>query len=211
MTSRSTSPRIPLLPLLLLVCSATSSASSLPHALPQPSNKASWFPSVEGWTGKIKPFWFGANHTGLDSEATLALLAKHSVAGYGWQTGGAGQDGLKGIGRGDAWGAAAVTRAVDYMRSHGRGKAVTVFQYRQIQVALRLYAQCALAADDPGNEAFWLHDFDTHTRCSAGQPWGTDDYFWNFTNVKCVSGYREREKREGGGRERERRSVVLAA
>ena len=59
-----------------------------------PTIAAAWYPAAQGWTGKIKPFWFGANHTGLDSEATLALMSKHSVAGYGWQTGGAGQDGV---------------------------------------------------------------------------------------------------------------------
>ena len=59
-----------------------------------PTIAAAWYPAAQGWTGKIKPFWFGANHTGLDSEATLALMSKHSVAGYGWQTGGAWQDGV---------------------------------------------------------------------------------------------------------------------
>ena len=75
------------------------SASSTVRALrtatsSNPNIAAAWYPAAQGWTGKIKPFWFGANHTGLDSEATLALMSKHSVAGYGWQTGGAGQDGV---------------------------------------------------------------------------------------------------------------------
>ena len=148
---------------------------------------ASWFPSVEGWTGKIKPFWFGANHTGLDSETTLALMAKHSVAGYGWQTGGAAHDGIAGVGRGDSWGAAAVSHAADYMRSHGHGN-VTVVQYRQVQVALRLFAQNAvIAADNPENDDFWLHDVTTKKICLANQPWGTADPFWNFSNANATS------------------------
>ena len=48
---------------------------------------AVWPPTEAGWSGRLKTFWFGANHTGLDSPKTLALMAKHSVAGYGWQTG----------------------------------------------------------------------------------------------------------------------------
>jgi hypothetical protein len=45
-----------------------------------------WLPSLLPW-GKPKAFWFGANSSGLDSQDTLALLARHAVAGYGWQTG----------------------------------------------------------------------------------------------------------------------------
>lgn len=162
----------------LPVAAATVRADAQPHVAP------AWFPTTEGWTGKIKTFWFGANHTGLDSEATLALMARHSVAGYGWQTGGAGEDGVASVGRGDAWGAAAVSHAADYMHSHGHGN-VTVFQYRQIQVALRLYAQNAIAADDPAKDHFWLHD--DEGICLASQPWGTPDPFWNFSNPEATA------------------------
>ncbi len=162
----------------------------VPPAPPHPpaaKSTASWAPSLQGWTGKIKTFWFGANHTGLDSEATLALMARHDVAGYGWQTGGAEQDKSQSVGRGDAWGAAAVAHAADYMHSHGRGHNVTLFQYRQIQVALRLFAECALAADNPANAEFWLHDSVTKELCLATQPWGTSDPFWNFSNANATS------------------------
>ena len=156
-----------------------------PGPPPTPKATAKWSPTTAGFTGKIKPFWFGANHTGLDSEATLALMAKHSVTGYGWQTGGAGRDGAQSVGRGDAWGSAAVSHAADYMNSHGRGN-VTVFQYRQVQVALRLFAQCALAADNPASENFWLHDPETKVKCLAAQPWGTLDPHWNFTSANAT-------------------------
>ena len=163
-----------------------------PPPPPPPGPPAAWFPATEGWTGKIKPFWFGANHTGLDSEETLALMAKHSVAGYGWQTGGAAQDGVQSVGRGDGWGAAAFARAADYMQAHGRGSNVTIFQYRQIQVALRLFAQCAIAVGDPANEEFWLHDEITKELCLAKQPWGTADPYWNFTSENATKYWVER-------------------
>jgi hypothetical protein len=54
------------------------------------------------------------------------------------------------------------------MRAHGRPN-VTVFQYRQIQVALRLFAQNAIAADNPANEHFFLHDVATKELCLAKQ------------------------------------------
>lgn len=43
---------------------------------------ALWPATTEGFTGKVKTFWFGANESGLDSEETLALIAKHTVGGY---------------------------------------------------------------------------------------------------------------------------------
>ena len=76
--------------------------------------------------------------------------------------------GVASVGRGDAWGAAAVSHAADFMRAHGRPN-VTVFQYRQIQVALRLFAQNAIAADNPANEHFFLHDVATKELCLAKQ------------------------------------------
>jgi len=161
-----------------------------PAPSPGPST-ASWFPTKQGWTGFIKPFWFGATHSGLDGDNVLTLMAKHSVAGYGWQTGGAAQDGTASVGRGDAWGAAAVSRAADFMHSHGADN-VTVFQYRQIQVALRLFAQNAIAADDTHNDGFWLHDVDSGDLCVARQPWGTMDPFWNFSNASAVEYWLER-------------------
>jgi hypothetical protein len=152
-----------------------------------PASRASWGPSAQGWTGKIKPFWFGANSStaGLDNDATLALMAKHTVAGYGWQTGGADHLGAAALGRGESFGGSAVEHAVDYMQSHGHGN-VTIFQYRQVQVALSLFAENLIAASNPANEHFWLHDTKTKDICTGKQPWGTDDYYWNFTDSGAV-------------------------
>lgn len=135
-----------------------------------------WAPTVAGFTGYIKPFWFGANTSGLDSEATLALIARHAVGGYGWQQGGGGVEG-----QGEELLAQAGTHLKDYLNSVGNPNNTVVFVYRQIQVALRLFAQSALAADNPANNDFWLQDA-KGTVCVAGQPWGTSDPYWNFTN-----------------------------
>jgi hypothetical protein len=138
----------------------------------------------------IKPFWFGANPTGLDDKETLALIAKHTVGGYGWQTGGVDADSSS-VGRGDANGAAAVTHARDYLAAVNNTE-TTVFQYRQIQVALRLFAQPAIAAVDPALDGFWLHDAATHAVCVAHQPWGTSDPYWSFRNQSAAAYFVDR-------------------
>eukprot|EP01051_Picozoa_sp_SAG22_P025644 SAG22_NODE_7701_length_716_cov_0.854133_1_plen_203_part_01 len=78
-----------------------------------------WQPEAEGYTGRIKPFFFGADSSGLDSDEELSLLARHAVAGFGWQTGwnftaGEGPE----YGRGDSWQAAALASAQAYMDVH---------------------------------------------------------------------------------------------
>ena len=120
--------------------------------------------------GKPKAFWFGANATGLDSPDTLALLARHAVAGYGWQTG---HTGGGSVGVGEELQAQAAAHAVDYFDQVGNNSTM-IFEYRQIQVALRLFAMCALAADNPQNNGFWMTDAQGSI-CTAGQPWGTSD------------------------------------
>jgi hypothetical protein len=46
---------------------------------------------VPAWTydgfARFPALWFGANVSGLDNPVQLALIAKHSLAGYGWQQG----------------------------------------------------------------------------------------------------------------------------
>ena len=140
-----------------------------------------WLPALLPW-GKPKVFWFGANASGLDSEDTLALLARHAVAGYGWQTGHQG-GGTPGVG--EELQAAAATHLSDYLDAVGNNS-TAIFEYRQIQVALRLFAQCAMAADDATKDAFWLHDAKTGELCLAGQPWGTADPYWNFSHAPAA-------------------------
>lgn len=143
-----------------------------------------WPPAAAGWTGFIKPTWFGANASGLDSPATLALLARHAVAGYGWQQGHAGGGA---VGRGEALLAAAATHARDFFDALPAGSARPVlFVYRQIQVALRLFALSALAADSPADDDFFLHDA-AGALCTASQPWGTSDPYYNFSNARATA------------------------
>ena len=133
--------------------------------------------------GKPKVFWFGANSSGLDSPATLALLARHAVSGYGWQTG-HNNEAAGSIGLGEALQSAAVTHALDYFDFVGNNSTM-VFQYRQIQVALRLFAQCAIAADNIDHNSFWLQQ--SGKICVASQPWGTSDPYWNFSNPEAAN------------------------
>ena len=135
-----------------------------------------WPPAVKGFQGKIQAFWFGANASGLDSPETLELLARHAVAGYGWQQG---HTGGGRVGRGEALLAAAATHARDYFDTLPAGApAPALFIYRQVQVALGLFAQTALASD----ESFFLHDASGRL-CTAAQPWGTQDMYWNFSSA----------------------------
>jgi hypothetical protein len=147
---------------------------------PTPPFVPTWLPSLLPW-GKPKVFWFGANASGLDSEETLALLARHAVAGYGWQTG---HPGGGTVGTGEMLQAAAATHLADYLDAVGNNS-TQIFEYRQIQVALRLFAAAALAADDPKNDAFWLHSAEG-ALCLAGQPWGTSDPYWNFSTPEAA-------------------------
>jgi hypothetical protein len=132
--------------------------------------------------------WFGANTSGLDSAATLALIAKHRVGGYGWQQGTGNLSPADNLGRGEVHLVAAATHLSDYLTATGANRTLT-FVYRQLQVALRLFATNELAADDPANDAFWLHDPASGALCQAGQPWGTSDPFWNFSNPDALASW----------------------
>ena len=184
-------------------CDHTAANKTSGWAPPPPPAPPAWLPSLLPW-GKPKAFWFGANASGLDSQDTLALMARHAVAGYGcvfffsprkrhtltpqphpahallhanrWQTG---HPGGGAVATGEALQSAAATHAADYFDATGNTR-TALFEYRQIQVALRLFAACAVAADDPARDAFWLHDA-SGKLCLASQPWGTSDPYWNFS------------------------------
>ena len=88
----------------------------------EPKPAYPWAPTTTGYTGFIKPFWFGANASGLDNDDTLALIARHAVGGYGWQQGGGGV-----VGTGDAQLAAASTHVVDHLNAVGNPNHTVVF------------------------------------------------------------------------------------
>lgn len=85
-----------------------------PSPVPPPPGLA-WKPSALPW-GRIKAFWFGANASGLDSPDTLALIARHAVGGYGWQTG---HQGGGTVGTGEELQAQASTHLRDYLDAVG--------------------------------------------------------------------------------------------
>ena len=140
------------------------------------------WPVQDGYD-RLPVMWFGANSSGLDSQDTLALIARHRVGGYGWQQGTGTLQPQDNLGRGEVHLSMAATHLTDYLAAlPGRNSNSTlVFVYRQIQVALGLFETGLSAARDPANEAFWLHDPATGARCAARQPWGTADPFWNFS------------------------------
>jgi hypothetical protein len=141
---------------------------------PPPPPPIIWPPLAQGWTGFVKPFWFGANANGLQSEETLALMARHAVAGFGWQQGHTG-GGLPG--HEEALLAAAATHARDYFALVNAS--TTLFVYRQIQVCCSMFATCWYANTANETSGFWLTD-EAGNRCVTLQPWNTFDSIWDF-------------------------------
>jgi hypothetical protein len=104
--------------------------------------------------------WFGANASGLDNETTLALVARHALAGYGWQQG----TNATGFRHCEAQGAAAATRLADYLAAHppppGGPPPPPVFVYRHFQMAWTFFDVTRAVALDPAYDGMMLHDRD---------------------------------------------------
>jgi len=132
--------------------------------------------------------WFGANSSGLDAQDTLALISRFRLGTYGWQQGTGGLAPGQSLGQGDAFLAAAAMHLSDYLDAAGQQGAnrTLVGTYRQVQVALRLFAAPRAAADDPLYTSFWMRDAGSGAVCLAGQPWGTSDPYWNFSNGEAA-------------------------
>ena len=132
----------------------------------------------------LPTMWFGANSSGLDNSNTLALISKHRIGTYGWQQNTGALIPGQNLGDGDVYLAEAATHLSDYLNSisgQSSPNRTLVGIYRQIQVALRLFAAPRAAADNAAFESFWMKDTTTGAACVAGQPWGTSDPFWNFS------------------------------
>jgi hypothetical protein len=155
-------------------CGHASAAKTSGWVPPPPPPALAWPPLVAGWTGFIKPFWFGANSNGLQPEGTLALMARHAVAGFGWQQG---HPGGGKTGREEALLAAAATRARVFFNA--ANASTVLFVYRQIQVCCSMFGLCWYANYAPQAAGFWLTDA-SGKRCDAAQPWGTRDAIWDF-------------------------------
>lgn len=138
---------------------------------------------------RVNAMWFGANSSGLDNEDTLSLISRHRIGTYGWQQGTGALMPGQNLGDGDSYLAAAGTHLSDYLDMQpGQNfpNRTLVGIYRQVQVALRLFASPRAAADNALMDAFWMKDTSTGVTCVAGQPWGTEDPFWNFSNTAAA-------------------------
>lgn len=124
--------------------------------------------------------------SGLDSADTLALIAKHRVGVYGWQQGTGGLVPGQNLGDGDAYLSSAATHLSDYLDAlpgQAGANRTLVGVYRQIQVALRLFAAPRAAADNPALASYWMRGGGAGAGplCVVDQPWGTADPYWNFS------------------------------
>lgn len=142
---------------------------------------------IQNGYDRLPVMWFGANTSGLDSPDTLSVIARHAIGGYGWQQGTEGPGPAMQLGSGEVNLAEAATHLQDYLAapnnsSSNNSNGTLVFVYRQIQVALRLFATALAASSDPATQSFWLRDVQNASNvCSLGMPWGTSDLMWNFS------------------------------
>jgi hypothetical protein len=150
----------------------------------EPAPPLVW-PVSDGFN-KLPVMWFGSNVSGLDAHDTLALIARHRVGVYGWQQGTGALVPGQNLGEGDVFLAEAATHLSDYLDEVGAAglNRTLVGVYRQVQVALRLFAAPRAAADNSANTDFWMRDNDG-VICAVAQPWGTTDPFWNFSNFRA--------------------------
>ena len=165
------------------------------------------WPVADGFA-RLPTMWFGANASGLDAPETLALIARHRVAVYGWQQGtassssGGGGGGGPVLGSGDALQAAAATHLADFLDSlpaqRGANRTL-VGVYRQVMIAQQLFAGAHAAASNASDDGFWLRSGGNASSagdgvdgdgvvCRFGMPWGTADPVFNFS-VKEAADY----------------------
>lgn len=132
---------------------------------------------------RLPIMWFGANVSGLDNDDTLTLISKHRIGVYGWQQGTGGLIPGQNLGDGDAYLSSAATHLSDFLDTlpnQTDTHRTLVGVYRQIQVALRLFAAPRAAADNPTYADFWMRNGNGDV-CIVNQPWGTSDPYYNFS------------------------------
>jgi hypothetical protein len=149
------------------------------------------WPVSDGFA-RLPLMWFGANVSGLDRADTLALIARHRVGVYGWQQGTGALAPGSNLGDGDAYLAAAATHLSDYLDalpSQVGANRTLVGVYRQIQVALRLFAAPRAAADNAACDSFWMRSGGAADGavCTVAQPWGTADPYFNFSAAEAAT------------------------
>ncbi len=110
--------------------------------------------------GQVFPsFFFGANETGPEPVSELALIAKHSFAGWGWQQD---VDVTPTSDDGHYYNeetalAQAATRLASYLEFSGNPKKTeAIFVYRHSQMALSWYTVQRAAYNNSANDEFWM-------------------------------------------------------
>eukprot|EP01052_Picozoa_sp_SAG31_P032980 SAG31_NODE_3673_length_3999_cov_2.498974_1_plen_181_part_00 len=115
-----------------------------------------------GWAS-FPSFFFGANQTGPEPPAELALIAKHQFAGWGWQQDvdvtPASDDGH--FYSEETASAQAATRLASYVEFSGAAKKTQgIFVYRHSQMALSWYTIQRAAYNNSANSDFWMRGND---------------------------------------------------
>ena len=127
---------------------------------------------VPPWTydgfDRFPALWFGANASGLDNSSQLALVARHSLAGYGWQQGVNRTD----YRHGETSLAQAAVHLADFVTESGQTANATptkTFVYRHFQMSWAVFDITRAANANAANAAMFLRSND-NTGVQCGQP-----------------------------------------
>lgn len=126
---------------------------------------------VPPWTydgfDRFPALWFGANASGLDNSSQLALVARHSLAGYGWQQGVNRTD----YRHGETSLAQAAVHLADFVAENGQTNATPTktFVYRHFQMSWAVFDITRAANANAANAAMFLRSND-NTGVQCGQP-----------------------------------------
>jgi hypothetical protein len=147
--------------LLAAAVGASSSSSSAPPPRPPPP-----FPPPSA--ASFPALFFGANASGAESAEQLAFVARHALAGYGWQANTLVTD----YSHGEESLAAAARRAAAV------AGAPPVFVYRHFQMAWTLFDVQKAAVDSPAMAGLFLRDNDNAAggaQCRQSVPSGAGE------------------------------------
>ncbi|CAJ1423194.1 unnamed protein product [Effrenium voratum] len=127
-------------------------------------------------------FYFGANESGLESAAWLPFVAKHQIAGWGWQ------QNYRSVGadrqqyfQQEVSLAQMATRMATYLELTKQNRTQALFVYRHMEVAEWYFMTSAATYHDPANKEMFLQDKNGNI-C-----WDTFDNsgpYWNFSSPK---------------------------
>lgn len=130
---------------------------------------------------RFPSLWFGANDTQVDSAATLAVAARHALAGIGWQQGSAASNFTHM--ESQVWAAARALAALP----PGAAGPTPVFTYRNMQACWDAFdVQAAFMRDGANGGAFW-RDPASGARCASGSA-------FNHTAPTCSGRTRARAR-----------------